>query len=80
MPIKLNYRLSYVKIHEDLSKGMRSKINYDNAFGLHGPCQIEVPYKGVFGIFLDEFLSPFYLFQVSSINLNIGRKCNTLDD
>eukprot|EP01022_Parablepharisma_sp_SALTPOND_P025544 TRINITY_DN598_c0_g1_i1.p2 TRINITY_DN598_c0_g1~~TRINITY_DN598_c0_g1_i1.p2 ORF type:complete len:979 (+),score=86.34 TRINITY_DN598_c0_g1_i1:10743-13679(+) len=48
---------------------MRSSLEYKNAFALHGPCQIDVPYKGVGGIFLDEVLSPFYIFQIASIIL-----------
>lgn len=65
LPIKLNYDITYVNIHEELSKGMCRQEEYDNAFNLYGPCQIEVPYKGIIGIFVDEFLSPFYLFQVT---------------
>ncbi len=64
LPIRMRYNRPYVEIHEELSKGIRSCTDYKNAFNLFGPCQIEVPYKGVLGIFLDEVLSPFYLFQV----------------
>eukprot|EP00826_Nyctotherus_ovalis_P018309 TRINITY_DN15468_c0_g1_i13.p1 TRINITY_DN15468_c0_g1~~TRINITY_DN15468_c0_g1_i13.p1 ORF type:complete len:957 (-),score=308.46 TRINITY_DN15468_c0_g1_i13:525-3395(-) len=48
---------------------MRSATEYNSAFALHGPCQIDVPYKGVWGIFVDEVLSPFYIFQVASVVL-----------
>ena len=64
VPVKLRYTRTYVNIHEELSKGMRTQVEYENAFNLYGQCQIEVPYKGICGIFVDEVLSPFYLFQV----------------
>ncbi len=67
IPVKLRFNRPYVQIHEELSKGIRSRTEYENTYNLFGPCQIEVPYKGVIGIFLDEVLSPFYLFQVIAI-------------
>jgi len=48
---------------------MRDYIELENSQKLHGPCQIEVPYKGISGIFVDDILSPFYLFQVASVIL-----------
>lgn len=69
LPIKLNCARPYVAVHNELNKGMRTSTEYNNTYALHGPCQIEVPYKGVMGIFFDEVLSPFYLFQVASVIL-----------
>jgi len=49
---------------------------------LYGPCQIEVPYKGVLKILFDEVLTPFYLFQVyfNEHKLQkIDRKCDFMD-
>ena len=69
IPVKLRYSRPYVAIHEELSKGIRGSAEYKSAYALHGPCQIEVPYKGICGIFVDEVLSPFYIFQVASITL-----------
>jgi len=36
---------------------------------MYGACQIDVPYKGAWWIFIDEVLSPFYLFQIGSVIL-----------
>jgi cation-transporting ATPase 13A3/4/5 len=36
---------------------------------MYGACQIDVPYKGAWGIFIDEVLSPFYLFQIGTVIL-----------
>ena len=69
----LGYVIIYVKNIQD------TIAFYENAFGLYGPCQIEVPYKGIIGIFLEEFLSPFYLFQVYKKYFIIGGKCYPLD-
>ena len=48
---------------------MQTPMEYEYQYKMFGPCQIEVPYKGVLGIFVDEVLSPFYIFQVGSIFL-----------
>jgi len=48
---------------------MRSSIECNNTYTFHGPCQIDVPYKGICGIFIDEVLSPFYIFQIASVIL-----------
>ena len=69
LPIKFEFNRPYTYIHEHLSKGMRSHAEYDYNYKMFGPCQIEVPYKGVCGIFADEVLSPFYIFQVGSVLL-----------
>ena len=80
MPTRLRYSRSYLSIQEELSKGMRSREEYENAYRLHGPCQIEVPYKGVLGIFIDEVVSPFYIFQVGQqLSYSLGRQRRTLD-
>ncbi len=65
-PIKYAYSKPYSSIHSGMSHGMRDSDELSNAVDLFGPCQIEVPYKGILGIFIDEVLSPFYIFQVSS--------------
>lgn len=44
---------------------MKEPVDLENAQALFGACQINVPYKGIWGIFVDEILSPFYLFQVA---------------
>lgn len=36
---------------------------------MFGECQIDVPYKGIWGIFFDEVFSAFYLFQICSFFL-----------
>lgn len=63
-PIKFNYSTSCSNIHNTLSKGIGSQEELNNAKAFYGPCQIDVPYKGICAIFIDEILSPFYLFQV----------------
>ena len=64
VPLKFCYTKAYNSIHSTLAKGMKEPVDLENAQALFGPCQIEVPYKGILGIFVNEVLSPFYLFQV----------------
>lgn len=45
--------------------GILTAEKYRNLSKLYGPCQIDVPYKGVLRILREDVLTPFYIFQVS---------------
>ncbi len=63
-PVKLNYTTTSTFIHDTFAQGIKTQAEVQNARTLFGPCQIDVPYKGVLGIIADEIISPFYVFQV----------------
>ena len=64
MPIKLAYKKTYAIIRTEMAGGVKSNAEYENLMKLNGLCEIEVPYKGVLGILVEEVITPFYLFQV----------------
>ena len=63
-PAKLNYTTTFTNIHNTLAHELRTPAAIQNARKRFGPCQIDVPYKGIFGIIIDDVISPFYIFQV----------------
>ena len=65
MPITLHYACTCIAIHEDLSKGVRSQADWSDAYKLHGPCMINVPYYGVIVLVGNETLSPLNFFQAT---------------
>ena len=74
-PIKFSYEVPHTYIREHLGKGINSHIAYDNALALYGNCYLHIPTKGVIKSFLDEYIAPFYLFQIVSVIFWIIGRC-----
>ncbi len=64
MPIRIDCRKPCASLRSTFGNGIASNSNYEDELKLYGHCQIDVPYKGVLGILIEEVLTPFYLFQV----------------
>lgn len=58
-------RRSFRELRAELANGIQEEQIYSDRFKLHGPCQIDVPYKGILRILIEDVLTFFYIFQVA---------------
>ena len=64
MPLKFSCERPYTEVREGMSGGILTKEEYENGITMYGSNIIEVEDKGIDRIFLDEVITPFYVFQV----------------
>ncbi|KRX08170.1 P-type ATPase, cytoplasmic domain N [Pseudocohnilembus persalinus] len=69
-PIQFNiFAYTLNEIHKKFGAGIDSESEYENTLSLYGYNETNIPPKSTFKIFIDEILSPFYMFQVFSVIL-----------
>lgn len=68
-PLQYDCKKPYQAIYEFYSNGVSEPTEYEILWDIYGSAAIKIPKKNKFNLFITEFMSPLYLFQIFSLTL-----------